>query len=51
VRITDTLSLAELQVSEAYEPEARQRPDLEILGQPEPMTFDAQGNLPPFGIR
>jgi hypothetical protein len=49
VRIVDTLSLAELQVSEAYEPEARQRPDLEILGQPKPMTFDAQGNLPPFG--
>jgi hypothetical protein len=45
VRIADTLSLMDVQVSEAYETLARDRADLEVLSPPEAMSFDAQGNL------
>ncbi|WLD14708.1 lactate racemase domain-containing protein [Planctellipticum variicoloris] len=47
VQIADTLHLAEVLVSEAYLPELRQRTDLEIVSDPEPMAFDAAGNLQP----
>ena len=46
VRIADTLSLAELIVSEALAVEAQRHPQLSILGDAEEMTFDAAGNLP-----
>jgi hypothetical protein len=45
VRIKNTLLVDEVEVSEVYEPELRQRSDLEILRGPNPMDFDASGNL------
>jgi hypothetical protein len=45
VWIKNTLHLDEVEVSEAYEEELRQRSDLEILKGPGPMRFDGQGNL------
>jgi hypothetical protein len=45
VRIKNTLHLDEVEVSEIYGKEVRQRPDLDILEGPSPMTFDKDGNL------
>lgn len=47
VQIPDTLHLKEVLVSEAYLPELRRRPDLQILDGPNEMAFDAHGNLLP----
>jgi hypothetical protein len=46
VRIKNTLLVDEVEVSEAYQEEFAKRKDLEILGGPQPMVFDSQGNLP-----
>ena len=43
--IADTLDLGELECSAAYLEAARGRSDLEILGEPREMEFDAAGNL------
>ncbi len=43
--IADTLDLAELECSAAYLEAARGRSDLEILGEPRELEFDAVGNL------
>ncbi len=51
VWITNTLELAEVECSAAYWDEARQRSDFEILSEPRPMPFDADGNLPLSGVR
>ena len=48
VRIVDTLSLANLEVSEAYANLIQQRSDLETLGSQGEMRFDAADNLPPL---
>lgn len=48
VRIFTTLHLDEVLISEALLDEAKKRPDLEILTEPEEMAFDAEGNLTPF---
>ena len=45
VQISNTLHLKEVLVSEAFLPEMRERPDLEILSEAEEISFDAQGNL------
>lgn len=45
--IENTLSLAELECSEAYYGEACERSDLEVLTQPRPLPLDGDGNLPP----
>ena len=45
VQIQDTLHLAEVLVSEAYLPQISSRRDLEQLGEPQEMAFDAVGNL------
>lgn len=45
IRIPNTLQLEYLYVSEAMLDELEARDGIEILGEPEPMTFDAQGNL------
>lgn len=45
IRIRSTLDLAEVEVSEAYALALEARPDLEPLGPPHPMPFDAAGNL------
>jgi hypothetical protein len=50
IQIPDTLHLAEVLVSEAYLEEIKQRPDLQILSEPQEMQFDAEGNLLPVGI-
>ena len=47
VRITDTLSVERLLVSEACLAEATADPTLEIVGAAVPMEFDAAGNLSP----
>jgi hypothetical protein len=44
-RIRNTLHLGELLVSEALLDEARANPALTVLGEPEPMRFDAEGRL------
>ena len=45
VRIADTLSLAKLEVSEAYADLVRPRADLELLGGPQEMRFDEAETL------
>ena len=45
VRIADTLSLAELEISEALLPEVKGRAHLTALSDPGEMAFDADGNL------
>jgi hypothetical protein len=44
-RIRNTAALEELQVSEALLPEVRKHSKLEVLSAPEPLPFDAKGNL------
>ena len=48
VRIADTLSLANLEVSEAYANLIKQRSDLETLGSEREVRFDVADNLPPL---
>src|SRR4030095_884847 len=45
VRIVDTLSLAKLEVSESYGEAMQSRDDLERIGHPAEMRFDASENL------
>ena len=45
IRITNTLMLAEIEVSEAYLPEVTRRGDLTVLGDPAPLRFDVTGAL------
>jgi non-ribosomal peptide synthetase component F len=47
VRIADTLSLVNLDVSEAYRAALSRREDLETSGEPREMQFDSSDNLPP----
>ncbi len=46
VRIADTLSLVELDVSESLWAEVKTRPEFTGLGEPRAMAFGADGNLP-----
>jgi len=50
VRIKNTLQLDEVEVSEVYREEIPSRSDLEILGGPCPMSFDAGDNLLPLVV-
>jgi hypothetical protein len=45
VRIADTLSLTQLEVSEAFLPECQAHGRLDILGAPRPLSFDDEGNI------
>ena len=45
IRIHDTLNLEQIEVSESYMAEVKQRSDLQILSQPAEMKFDKGGNL------
>lgn len=45
VRIKDTLHLGVIEISESLLEEARRHPDIEVLTEPRPMAFDADGNL------
>jgi hypothetical protein len=48
MRIRNTLALEEVNVSEPCLALANGRTDLTPLGAPRPLSFDADGNLPPF---
>ncbi len=48
VRIKNTLHLTEMYVSEAFVNEVKKDPQLSVLTQPTPMSFDIEGNLPQF---
>ncbi|MEK7220774.1 MAG: [Fe-S]-binding protein, partial [candidate division NC10 bacterium] len=48
VRITNTLHLAELDVSEPLLSEVKAHERLSLVTQPAPLVFDDTGNLPPF---
>ncbi|REK19188.1 MAG: DUF2088 domain-containing protein [Planctomycetota bacterium] len=50
VWIHNTLELEEVACSAAYLEEARGRDDLQVLGEPLPLPFDAEGNLPEKGV-
>ena len=47
-RIQDTLSVEQMEVSEALLEEVRQRGDLEALSAPQELCFDAADNLAPM---
>ncbi len=46
-RIRNTMELGEFEISEALIPEVSDNPDLEIIGEPHELEFDATGLLPP----
>jgi hypothetical protein len=48
MRISDTLNLERLLVSESCLDSLREDPTVTIVGTPMPMQFDAAGNLLPF---
>jgi hypothetical protein len=49
VRVRDTLHLGEIQVSEALLDEVRRQPEkFELLTEPAPLSFDAQGSIAPL---
>ncbi len=48
IRITNTLVLGEIEVSEAFLPELAKRPELKQLADPAPLPFDAAGRLIPL---
>jgi hypothetical protein len=48
IRIRNTLALGEVEMSESFAATLRARLDLEPLGPPHPMPFDAAGNLVPL---
>ena len=45
IRIKNTLSLEEIEISESLLPQARENPHLEIVGEAAPLPFDSEGNL------
>ncbi len=45
IRIQDTLNLEYIWISEAMLAEARANPEIEIVGEPEPIPFDADGDI------
>ena len=45
IRIRDTLHISEIQISEALLKEAEEHPLIEIVGKPEELEFDEDGNL------
>ncbi len=49
VRIVNTLTLAEIECSEALLPAIAKRPDLTVLGEGRPLAFDAAGRIIPLG--
>jgi hypothetical protein len=48
-RIANTLHVGEMYISEGMLEEARRRPSIVILGDPQPWLFDADGNLSDIG--
>jgi hypothetical protein len=50
IRITNTLMIGEIECSEALLPEIEKREDLEVLGEPRPLAFDAAGRIVPLAL-
>jgi hypothetical protein len=48
IRVKNTLLLGEIECSEAYGPEIAKRPDLEVIGEGRPLSFDAAGRIVPL---
>ncbi len=46
IRISNSLHLGDILLSEAFWAEAAAHPALEIMGEPQPLRFDEEGNLP-----
>lgn len=46
-RIRNTMELGEFEISEALIPEVADNPDIEIIGEPHELEFDATGSLSP----
>ncbi len=51
IRIADTLSLENVEVSEAYENAVKQKPNLSAAGSVDEMLFDSSGNLPAIRLQ
>ncbi|MBI4591131.1 MAG: [Fe-S]-binding protein [Candidatus Rokubacteria bacterium] len=49
IRIKNTLTLGEIELSEVFLPEVEKREDLAVVGEPRPLNFDAAGTLLPLG--
>ncbi len=45
VRIRNTISLGEIEISESLIPEAEAHPRVELVGEPYDLPFDETGNL------
>ena len=50
VRISNTLHVKEIDIAESLLEEAQQHPQIEIIGEPRKMVFDAEGNLADIGV-
>lgn len=50
VRIPNTLHVKEIDIAESLLEEAQQHPQIEIIGEPRKMVFDAEGNLADIGV-
>lgn len=50
VRIPNTLHVKEIDIAESLLEEARRHPQIEIMGEPRKMVFDAEGNLADIGV-
>ena len=48
IRVKNTLVLGEIECSEAFLPEIAKRSDLEVIGVPRPLGFDAGGQIVPL---
>jgi hypothetical protein len=48
IRIKNTLTLGEIECSEAYLSSIAQRPDLQVVGEARPLGFDASGRITPL---
>ena len=46
-RIRNSMELGEFEISEALLPEIANNPDVEIIGEPRELAYDARGMLPP----
>lgn len=49
-RIRNTMELGEFEISEALLPEIANSPDVEIIGEPHELEYDAKGMLPPLHV-
>jgi hypothetical protein len=49
-RIRNTMELGEFEISEALLPEIAGNPDIEIIGEPHELEYDAQGMLSPLQV-